>query len=117
MNKNDWTLNPNPKFPYPMCSYCFFETDCKHCQEIMLRALSVYEMFRIEDWIYDRLLYGIKKEKEEEFEVDYDSIVDDVDFILGGESGEKEKTNRSRNRKKVRKESKKDKKKDNVRGR
>jgi hypothetical protein len=110
MNPNDWAKNPNPKFPYPMCSYCLYETDCQQCQAITLRALAVYEMFRIEDWLFDTIMCDIlKKNKKVEFHDD--GMVDDVHTILEGEKSVEKKTNKKRNRRKVRNRKGKDEKK------
>lgn len=115
MNPNDWAKNPNPKFPYPMCSYCLYETNCAQCQAITLRSLSVYEMYRIEEWLFDKVMDKIL-EKNKKVEVYDENIINDVDSILEGEEVVEEKADKKRNRRKVRNRKGKDEKKVVTRG-
>ena len=101
MNPNEWMTNPSPRFIYPMCRHCFYETSCGACQAVTLSGLAVYEMYRIEDWFYDKILP--REKVEEKIKIDYDSIIDDVDSILEGEKGVKKKVDKEGDRKKVRK--------------
>ena len=101
MNPNEWMTNPSPRFIYPMCRHCLYETSCADCQAVTLRGLAVYEMYRIECWFYDKILP--RKKVEEKIKIDYDSIIDDVDSILEGEKGVKKKVDKEGDRKKVRK--------------
>lgn len=93
----DFRINPSPNFMYPMCKHCFYNTDCAECQAVTLRCLAVYEIYRIEEWIYDDILGNTEEE------VDDDSIIDDIDSILEGEESGKKKIDQIRNRKKIRK--------------
>jgi len=106
----DFRINPNPGFIYPMCQHCFYVTDCQECQAVTLRCLSVYEIYRVEEWIYDDVI------GKPDVNEDDDSIINDIDSILEGVESVEKKIDQKRNRKTVRNRQRKNKKEIHDRG-